>query len=80
MSLQITDELIEQAHMTEQEFKIELAVWLFSQEKFTLGQASAYAGISQFEFQRELGSRKIPVHYDIQDFREDMKNIGMFNA
>ncbi len=53
----------------------ELAVVLFHKEKLTLGQAATLAGISQFQFQQLLGSRGITIHYDVQDYMEDLQTI-----
>lgn len=40
-----------------------------------MGTASQFAGINQLEFQRTLGSRKIPIHYGVEDFRQDLRNL-----
>jgi predicted HTH domain antitoxin len=54
---------------------LELAVVLFHKEKLTMGQAATLAGISQFQFQQLLGSRGITIHYDVQDYTEDLQTI-----
>lgn len=59
--------------------KQEIAILLFEQERFTLGQASHFVGMNQLEFQRLLASRKIPIHYDIAEFREDVKSLKANN-
>lgn len=76
MSLTIPDEVFKSAHMTEEELRCELAVMLFQKEKLTLGQASQLAGLTQLEFQQALASRKIPLHYDVAEFDEDMKTLA----
>ncbi len=55
---------------------LHFAVGAFSAEEVTLGQAAAIAGLSQSEFMRELARRKIPLHYDCEDFAEDLKTIA----
>jgi predicted HTH domain antitoxin len=75
MSLVITDEIIQAAHMSEEDLKQEIAILLFQKEKLTLGQASDLAGFSQFQFQHLLASRQIPVHYDVKEFNEDLKTL-----
>lgn len=40
MSLVIPDELLQMAHMSEADLKLEIAILLFQQEKITLGTAS----------------------------------------
>jgi predicted HTH domain antitoxin len=61
--------------MNEVKILQELAITLFQKEKLTLGQAATLAGISQFQFQQLLGSRGITIHYDVQDYTEDLQTI-----
>ncbi len=61
--------------MTEAEFKRELAVWLFQQERLTLAQASQFVEMTLVEFQHLLASRRIPVHYDVAEFEEDLRTL-----
>jgi predicted HTH domain antitoxin len=35
--------------------------------------------MNQLEFQRLLASRKIPIHYDVAEFREDVKSLEANN-
>lgn len=73
MGVMIPDDVLQAARMSEEELKRELAVLLFQQEKLTLGQASRLAGMTQLQFQHLLASRKIPVHYDVAEFEEDLR-------
>lgn len=75
MSLIIPDEFLQTAHITEADLKLEIAILLFQQEKITLGTASQFAEMNQLEFQRILGSRKIPIHYGVEDFRQDLRTL-----
>ena len=75
MSLTISDEFLETAKISEGELKLEIAIILFQQEKITLGTASQFAGMNQLEFQRILGSRKIPIHYGIEDLHQDLQTL-----
>lgn len=61
--------------MTEAEMRQEIAVMLFQQEKLTLAQASRFANMHRVAFQHLLASRHIPVHYDVEDFEQDIKNL-----
>jgi predicted HTH domain antitoxin len=58
---------------TEAPLRLDLAVGLYATKKLTLGQAAEFAVVSQGEFQRELGKRQIPVHYDLGDLADDLK-------
>ena len=79
MSILITDEVLQTIQMSDQELVQEIAILLFEQERFTLGQASHFLGINQLEFQRLLASRKIPIHYDIAELKEDVKSLEANN-
>lgn len=75
MDLVIPDDILQSAHMTEDELRQEIAVLLFQKEKLTLEQASRLASMTCLQFQHLLASRKIPVHYDVKDFGEDLKTL-----
>jgi predicted HTH domain antitoxin len=75
MSVVISDELLTATRMTEAEMRQEIAVLLFQKEKITLAQASRFAGINRIAFQHLLASRQIPIHYGVEDFEQDIKNL-----
>lgn len=75
MSIVISDDLLAATRMTEAEMRQEIAILLFQKEKFTLAQASRFAGMHRVAFQHILVSRQIPVHYDIGDFEQDIENL-----
>jgi predicted HTH domain antitoxin len=77
MSLIIPDEVLQTIQMSETEMLQEIAIMLFQQERFTLGQASNFAQMNQLEFQRLLANRKISLHYDIAELREDVKTLEL---
>jgi predicted HTH domain antitoxin len=70
MSIDISDEILSATRMTEAEMRQEIAVMLFQKEKLTLAQASRFAGMNRIAFQHLL-----PVHYDVEDFEQDIKNL-----
>lgn len=73
--MEIPDEILKAARMSEAELKQEIAVMLFQKKKITLGQASKLAETNQLLFQHLLASRQIPVHYDVEDFEADIKTL-----
>lgn len=75
MSIVIADEIVQSTRMTAAELMQELALALFQREKLTLGQASRLAGMSQWQFQQLLGSRDIPIHYDVEEFEADLRTL-----
>lgn len=75
MNLTIPNEIMESAHLSEQGLREDLAILLFEQGKITLGQASEIAQKSYLEFQHLLASRKVPIHYEIDEYKEDLATI-----
>ena len=75
MSVVIPNEILTTTRMNEEEMKWEIAVMLFQKDKLTLAQASRFAGMNRIAFQHLLASREIPVHYGVEDFEQDIKNL-----
>ncbi|WP_414552065.1 UPF0175 family protein [Anabaena sp. CCY 0017] len=75
MSVVIPNEILTTTRMNEEEMKREIAVMLFQKDKLTLAQASRFAGMNRIAFQHLLASREIPVHYGVEDFEQDIKNL-----
>ena len=75
MSLVITDEILKASGMSEAEFMLEIVIMLFQSQKISIGKASYLANMPLLQFQHELASRQIPVHYDVADFEADLKNL-----
>lgn len=70
MSVVLPEEIERQ--FTPAEITLHLALGMFLDRRVTLGQAASIAGLSQSEFLHELGSRRIPIHYEEFDALNDM--------
>lgn len=75
MTVTIPDEVLAAAHLSGAELKQELALTLFQQERLTLAQASRLAEMDQLAFQALLAERHIPIHYGVEEFREDLMTV-----
>ncbi len=75
MRVTIPDEVLAAAHISELELKRELALTLFQQERLTLAQASRLAELDQLTFQALLADRRIPIHYGVEEFRDDIRTL-----
>ena len=75
IAIEIPREVIHITRMTPQGLKRELAVYLFQQDKLSFGKAREMAGMSVWEFQQLLGSRGIGVHYDVEDYEQDLATL-----
>jgi predicted HTH domain antitoxin len=75
MPVTISDEVLTAAHISEPKLKQEVALTLFQQERLTLAQASRVAEMSQLAFQALLAERRIPIHYGVDELREDLQTL-----
>ena len=55
--------------------KLYLAIELYREGKISLGKASEIAGISKEEMMEVLSRKGIPISYDIDDLKEDIKRL-----
>jgi predicted HTH domain antitoxin len=79
VAIEIPQEVLHAARMTREQLRLELAVHLFQEGRLSLGKAREMAGMTVWAFQQLLGSRGIPVHYDVEDYEEDLaalKRLG----
>jgi predicted HTH domain antitoxin len=75
VSIEIPREVVHATRMTPQELRRELAVYLFQQGKLSFGKAREMANMTVWAFQQLLGSRDIPIHYDVADYEEDLATL-----
>jgi predicted HTH domain antitoxin len=71
----IPREVLHTARMSPAEMKRELALTLFQQGRLSFGKARELADMTVWAFQQLLGSREIPVHYDLEDYLEDQSAL-----
>lgn len=64
-----------EARLSSQATALHLAIGLFVTEEATLGQAAQVAGMSQGDFLRELGRRRIPIHYGSEELATDLRTV-----
>ena len=57
----------------QEELLKELSIILYERHILSFGKARELAKMSKWEFQEELGKRKIPRHYTEKDLKEDIK-------
>jgi predicted HTH domain antitoxin len=72
MQVAVSEELLRGVNLTPREALVDFAVGIYSEGKVTLGRAARIAKMTVSEFQRLLGERCIPMHYDIHDLERDL--------
>jgi predicted HTH domain antitoxin len=76
MVIEIKDSALHGLNLTEAEALLDLAVGLFTERRVTLGRGAKIARLTQLDFQKELGRRGIPVHYDVEDLEADLQTLA----
>ena len=61
--------------LSEQELRRELAVALFQQHLATLAKGAEISGLTRLDFQRLLAARRIPVHFGLDEWAEDLQGV-----
>jgi predicted HTH domain antitoxin len=64
-----------EARLSPQSLALHLAIGLFVSDEATLGQAALIAGLSQADFLRDLGRRRIPIHYGSEELAADLQTV-----
>lgn len=76
MSVVIPDEILQASQLSPNEFRQEIALYLFQSGRLTLGYASKLAELPVNSFRQLLTQRNIPLYsYDVEDFELDLKNL-----
>ena len=70
MSISLPEDVERQ--FTPEDIRLHLALGMFLDRRVGFGQAATIAGLSQSDFLHELGSRRIPIHYDEADALADV--------
>lgn len=72
-TIEIPRHLMQAAHATPDELKVELAVQLYRQGRLSIGHARELANATLWEFRQILAARHISPQYGVEDLDEDMR-------
>ena len=72
-----SDLLREAIRLGMREFKVRLALDLYSKGKVSFGRASEIAGIGYRELQLELKNRNVTFRYGEERFQEELRELGL---
>ena len=73
--LKVPQDILDSARLTISELQVEMAVYLYSQGRLSVGKARELAGMSLWEFRQLLASRRISPHYDEADLDQDLTTL-----
>ncbi len=75
ITIDLPDNLAQTDTFNQSDWLREIAIALFQQERITLSRASKIAGMDLMDFQRLIADRGICVHYDVEDFEQDVQHL-----
>lgn len=76
MTVTIPDDRIGDIQVSEHDALVDIAIGLYKREQVSLGRAAEIANLSSPAFLGELGHRKIPINYGVDDLRQDLSSLG----
>jgi len=80
VTLTIPDERFGNLKLDERDLMTDIAIGLYKREQVSLGRAAEIAGVSSPQFLSELGRRRIPINYDVDDLRADTKQKNLLSS
>ena len=74
--LVLDDEFVKDLNMSEQEIKLEFAIWLYESDKISLRKAAKVASLDWLDFSGILCERNIPtVKMNREDFETEIRTV-----
>jgi predicted HTH domain antitoxin len=74
MTIELPDDIIKAAGLTEEDCRIELGVRLYADRRISLAQALRLSGLNRGEFERQLADRDVSL-YTVDDLRDDVETL-----
>ncbi len=75
MTVTIPDDRIGDIQVSERDALVDIAIGIYKREQVSLGRAAEIANMSSPAFLDELGRRKIPINYGVDDLRQDLSSL-----
>jgi lysyl-tRNA synthetase class 2 len=76
MTVTIPSERLGNVPLSERDAVVDIAIGLYKREEISLGRAAEVAGLSSVEFLTELGCRRIPINYGVDDLKADVAALN----
>ena len=75
MTLTIPTERLGDVALNERDAVVDIAIGLYKRQLVSLGRAAEVAGLTSAQFLAELGRRRIPINYGVDELREDLTTL-----
>ncbi|MBD1915146.1 MULTISPECIES: UPF0175 family protein [Cyanophyceae] len=75
ITLNMPDDLNQTETFNQSDWFREIAIALFQQERISLSRASKIADMELIDLQKLLADRNICIHYDVEDFEQDLQHL-----
>ncbi len=69
----LESDILEAAHISKEEVKIELAILLYRKKRLSYTQARALSGLSRIEFDDLLFAYAVPTDFTVEDLHQDVR-------
>ena len=76
MTVIIPSERLGSVALDERDAVVDIAIGLYKREQVSLGRAAEVAGLSSVDFLGELGRRRIPINYGVDDLKADVAALN----
>jgi len=71
----LESDILESAHISEEEVRIELAILLYRKNRLPYAQARALSGLSRIEFDDLLYQADVPSNYTSEYLHQDLQTL-----
>lgn len=75
MTIELPDKELGDLRLSNEQARVEFAVGLYAGGQVSLGRAAKIAGMPKILFMQEAGSRRIPMHYTVEDMQHDIETV-----
>jgi predicted HTH domain antitoxin len=73
----ISGEVLEKSQITAEQLLLEIAIYMYAQQRMSIGQAQRLAKTDRITFQKALAARNICIHFDIDELYDDIQTLGL---
>ena len=72
MTIELPDVKIGSENLSSEQARLDFAIGLYTGKHASVGRAAKVAGLPKILFMQELGKRRIPRHFTVEDFEHDI--------